>query len=879
METNATTVTWNADSSGNSSSLTEFLIGNSTTGGRTICWNECEDDWDDATGKANETIAIPNRSDVTTSCPVECIDLGSVDREKSDGCWDECYNLYPTGSDESYIYFNTSNAANESSTVYLEFNDYDVNCWKDCVDLPEIPPEILAEIPPTDSPIGFMDFFHQTLNNSTGEMEDGEWNPNNLSDSQILTQTFELYGSVFFVCLTIFCVVRRVFPRAYNLRSGWIDTKIIEPSTIAKHPKSVGFIKWIWKVWLVSDLELFDECGMDALCLCRVLEWGARLTAVGSFIGCAMLMPVYATAGNDQDDSVARLNTSNVPDGGTWRFAATVVAAYLIFGYVLWSTLQEFEWFYKFRYDFLSKKLPRNYAIYVRNLPKEYRTRKALVEYFSHFEEPFVRFGNGSSEERLGLMLADHNIERNAATKYSTSQAWVSLQIPRLKELVEKRAAVLTKLEHQINVQIVCGKYPKARSEISGQMVTLVDKLFEELQQFNVEISDSIERIELRAGLEDPSDYDAQDYQNPYRIERNKRTSENLFFDAKLLQSSKSTIDENEPISEEEEIVFSPQTPSPIKPHRRVSLVTGGIEEEGSQSDDEDGTEPIDSDYSSFEQNDPYTDIVPNIDHEIASNDLSKKKGLEMFKAAATQVATVSKTVGMVAGSAVKDVGAQVGKVGKVAGSAVKDVGAQVGKVGKVAGSAVKDVGLQVGEAANVVGLQMVKGAYIVGDQVGKAASLVPFLGSKEDDGAPMTAGFVTFSTLKACQVAKQMMHSKSVFGMEVFEAPGIEDINWANVGKTHKELEIGLLMSTCLTVALCLFWTLVITFISTVSSIQGLTLIIPKIGEWLEAAPWLEPVLAQIAPLMILGANSALKYILVRNCKPLLLLRLRSLR
>lgn len=50
---------------------------------------------------------------------------------------------------------------------------------------------------------------------------------------------------------------------------------------------------------------------------------------------------------------------------------------------------------------------------------------------------------------------------------------------------------------------------------------------------------------------------------------------------------------------------------------------------------------------------------------------------------------------------------------------------------------------------------------------------------------------------------------------------------------------------------------------ISTLSSVEGLTGIMPKISDLLIKAPWIEPVLAQISPLLIIVANSLLKVIL----------------
>ena len=88
-------------------------------------------------------------------------------------------------------------------------------------------------------------------------------------------------------------------------------------------------------------------------------------------------------------------------------------------------------------------------------------------------------------------------------------------------------------------------------------------------------------------------------------------------------------------------------------------------------------------------------------------------------------------------------------------------------------------------------------------------------------------------------------------------------DIFWENVGKEHKELQVGRLISFGLTTALCLFWTIPMSFISTLSSIEGLKEGVPFIADLLEKAPWLEPFFAQLAPLLIIFAQELLKIIL----------------
>lgn len=97
---------------------------------------------------------------------------------------------------------------------------------------------------------------------------------------------------------------------------------------------------------------------------------------------------------------------------------------------------------------------------------------------------------------------------------------------------------------------------------------------------------------------------------------------------------------------------------------------------------------------------------------------------------------------------------------------------------------------------------------------------------------------------------------------MEVREAPQPEDVFWTNVGKAHKEIQIGKLISYAATTALCIFWTAIMGFIATLSSIDGLKEF-EFVADMLEAAPWLTTFFEQIAPLMIVAAQELLKVIL----------------
>jgi calcium permeable stress-gated cation channel len=98
---------------------------------------------------------------------------------------------------------------------------------------------------------------------------------------------------------------------------------------------------------------------------------------------------------------------------------------------------------------------------------------------------------------------------------------------------------------------------------------------------------------------------------------------------------------------------------------------------------------------------------------------------------------------------------------------------------------------------------------------------------------------------------------------MEVIEAPEPEDVFWLNTGRSHKDLEIGWLLSMTATATLCLFWTVPIAFVASLNSVNALTQFLPFVGRLVEALPFLAPLLAILAPLLVVLLNALLPTIL----------------
>ena len=142
---------------------------------------------------------------------------------------------------------------------------------------------------------------------------------------------------------------------------------------------------------------------------------------------------------------------------------------------------------------------------------------------------------------------------------------------------------------------------------------------------------------------------------------------------------------------------------------------------------------------------------------------------------------------------------------------------------------------------------------------VSSAAGQAINLMGGEEDGEIYSAGFVVFKKLSTVAAALQMTHYESPFAMEVLEAPDPDDILWQNVGRQHKDLQLGQLFSQAATVAACLLWTIPVTFVSSLSSVEALRDQIGWIDSMLTAAPFLVPVMELLAPQLLVILNALL--------------------
>jgi hypothetical protein len=288
------------------------------------------------------------------------------------------------------------------------------------------------------------------------------------TDAEIIRETFRVYGSLYLFFFICFCVGRKYLPRLYNIRS-WVPEMECE---LAKN-QEYGFIAWCWQVFKVTDDQLLENCGMDALCYLRCLRLGARLSLFG-ILQAAWLIPVYLTAEESEEtayltDIFVKMSIANLPNKST-RFLGAVVAMYAIILYSMYLVTKEYDWFTEYRHKFLSQRKPRNYACYISGIPPDYRSSVKLADYF-----------------------------RQCSLNTALLEAHIAIDTPSLDAKVAKREKLVAKLEHALALERKKGRKQTHRTFKIQDGVEAVKKV-DSVDAFRSELSDLNRKIRLEIG-------------------------------------------------------------------------------------------------------------------------------------------------------------------------------------------------------------------------------------------------------------------------------------------------------------------------------------------------------------------------------------------
>mmetsp|Transcript_46447 Transcript_46447/g.90721 ORF Transcript_46447/g.90721 Transcript_46447/m.90721 type:complete len:921 (+) Transcript_46447:28-2790(+) len=591
-----------------------------------------------------------------------------------------------------------------------------------------------------------------------------------LSAVDILKTTFTAYGNLFVVTFFTFLFLRNRYKKAYNVNSTVEEYRT--PISANFH----GPIGWIWKVFEVSDEEVFNHCGMDAIVFIRCLRYGLKVSYAGMFTS-LFLIPVYATSCSQIEmiaqnktcvgrglgaDPLEAATLGAIPDGKI-QLLVPVFAAYIVFGWALYLILEEFAWYTKYRHRYLAKALPNNYTVYVKHIPPNMRSDKALLAYFS------AVFPSGDVVD-----------------------ARVALATPKLDRLVAERNAVVNKLERAINVynekdvrpqhMPIVPKTPPTSIADSIRNVDSIDTYTSELAKLNIRITERIDNVEKLSG--DNPDYD--------KDQLGRRPS----FLAPLYD-----FEESITCFEGIHSSFAPSS------DMRSSIRSGKNK----------GYEVLDG-------NENYLMEIPSISDQIEVVDDDMEEGF----------------------------GPDLSENDGPGLSEKKKKRSTKKKIKKNASALRKKTFKSLAAA----GSEIVAGANAVADLL------------STNEGKRLDAGFVSFRTLTARQTAIQMIHSCTPFTMTVEEAPHPKDILWSNVGKDHRAELAGKVTGNALTVTLCLFWTVLSVFVTSLGKVDALVNVLPFLGKWKEKSDYVGSLLAQIEPLLLVVLLALLTIVLMNFAK-----------
>ncbi|KAF4711105.1 hypothetical protein FOZ62_024843 [Perkinsus olseni] len=126
------------------------------------------------------------------------------------------------------------------------------------------------------------------------------------------------------------------------------------------------------------------------------------------------------------------------------------------------------------------------------------------------------------------------------------------------------------------------------------------------------------------------------------------------------------------------------------------------------------------------------------------------------------------------------------------------------------------------------------------------------------------SAGFITFRTLQSTMVALQMLLHCEPFKLCTEPTPLPDDVYWSNVGMPHLHQQIGLLVSLAATIALCIFWTIPVAFVASISNVSFLKEELPFLEDAVEARPAMDILLQQVSPIALSILNALLPVFLM---------------
>ncbi|CAG8492683.1 10344_t:CDS:10 [Ambispora gerdemannii] len=199
------------------------------------------------------------------------------------------------------------------------------------------------------------------------------------SATTTLVSSIVFNGAITASMLIIFGIARRWDKKVYQPRTYLVPERRRSPALPS------GFFGWL-SVLKTTNEEIIQRAGLDAYMFLRFFRVFARLFAVFTIIGCAILIPLNAYQQGDEL-GIDKFTIGNIQT--TDRLWAHLILTYLFSAATIYTLYQEYKNFAKLRQEYFTRPENRESAkattILVMGIPRELYNKESLKAIFDLF--------------------------------------------------------------------------------------------------------------------------------------------------------------------------------------------------------------------------------------------------------------------------------------------------------------------------------------------------------------------------------------------------------------------------------------------------------------------------------------------------------------
>jgi len=205
-----------------------------------------------------------------------------------------------------------------------------------------------------------------------------------------LVMLFTIMSCVLIVFLSCFYHNQKTSPLFISPRRHRLPKLVPPPLPVD------GTFSWIKVCFYMSDEEILNRIGFDALIFLRFHRLALRCIVKMSVFSFIVLLPINFTGGghlNAQDlkgyvgsllfTDFLRFTMANVT-GGSPKLWVHCAAAYLLSGIVMRELVVEYNAFNNIRHRYMLCKEPHLRTVLVTNIPRHLRSQRKIRNYFKH---------------------------------------------------------------------------------------------------------------------------------------------------------------------------------------------------------------------------------------------------------------------------------------------------------------------------------------------------------------------------------------------------------------------------------------------------------------------------------------------------------------